>query len=80
MVNQSRTTPYHPRGNGTVDRKNRMLGYALHNLSLERSQKEWDPMLPQIMRMYRITPHSSMQETPNLLIMGCKTSTSYTTI
>jgi len=30
-------------------------------------------MLPQIMRAYRSTPHSSTQETPNLLMLGRET-------
>jgi len=44
-VNQSRTTPYHPHGNGVVERNNRMLGDALRNLLVGRSQEEWDTVL-----------------------------------
>jgi len=58
-VNQSRTTPYHPLGNGVVERNNRMLGDALQSLLLGRSQEEWDTVLPQVMRAYRSTPHTS---------------------
>jgi len=69
-VNQRRTTPYHPQGNGVVERNNRMLGDALRSLLLGRSQEEWDTMLPQVMHAYRITPHTSTGETPNLLMLG----------
>jgi len=55
-VNQSRTTPYHPQGNGVVERNNRMLRDALRSLLLGKSQEEWDAVLPQIMRAYRSTP------------------------
>jgi len=66
-VNQSRTTPYHPQGNGVVERNNRMLGDALRSLLLGRSQEEWDTVLPHIMHS---TPHTSTGETPNLLMLG----------
>jgi len=72
-VNQSRTTPNHPQGNGVVEENNRMLGDALRSLFVERSQEEWDVMLPQIMRAYRSTPHASTQETSNLLVLGRET-------
>jgi len=69
-VNQSRTTPYHPQGNGVVGRNNRMLGDALRSLLLGRSQEEWDTVLPQVMRAYRSTPHTSTGETPNPLMLS----------
>jgi len=47
-----------------------MLGDALRSLLLGRGQEEWDVVLPQIMRAYRSTPHSTTQETPNILMLG----------
>jgi len=72
-LNQSKTTPYHPQGNGVVERNNRMLGDALRSLLLGRSQKEWDTVLPQVMRAYCSTPHTSTGEIPNLLMFGQET-------
>jgi len=72
-VNQSRTTPYHPQGNGEVERNNRMLGDAFRCLLLRQSQEEWDTVLPQVMRAYRSTPHTSTGEAPNLLMLGRET-------
>jgi len=50
-----------------------MLGDALRSLFLGQSQEKWNVVLPQIMRAYRSTPHSSPQETPNLLMLGRET-------
>jgi len=50
-----------------------MLGDALRSLLLGCSQEEWDTVLPQIMRAYRSTPHTSTGETPNLLMLGRET-------
>jgi len=72
-VNQSRTTLYHPQGNGVVERNNRMLGDSLRSLLIGKSQEEWDLVLPQIMRAYRSTPHSSTLGTPNFLMLGRET-------
>jgi len=72
-VNQSRTTPYHPQGNRVVERNKRMLGDALRSLLFGRGQEEWDTVLPQVMRAYRSTPHTSTGETPNLLMLGRET-------
>jgi len=41
-VNQSRTTRYHPQGNGDVEWNNRMLGDSLRSMLIGRSQEEWD--------------------------------------
>jgi len=72
-VNQSRTTPYHSQGNRVVERNNRMLGDALRSLLLDRSQEKWDTVLPQVMRAYHSTLHTSTGETPNLLMLGRET-------
>jgi len=68
-VNKSRTTPYHPQGNGVVERNNRVLGDSLRSLVLGRGQEEWDVVPSQVMRAYRSTPHTSTGETPNLLML-----------
>jgi len=50
-----------------------MLGDSLRSLLICKSQEEWDLVLPQIMRAYLSTPHSSTLETPNFLMLGRKT-------
>jgi len=47
-----------------------MLGESLRSLLLGRSQEEWDLVLPQTMRAYRSTPHSSPLEAPRFLMLG----------
>jgi len=50
-----------------------MLGNSLCSLLLGRGQEEWDVVLPQVIRAYRSTPHTSTGETPNLLMLGRET-------
>ena len=69
-VTKTRTTPYHPQANGMVERNNRLLGDSLRAMLLDRSQEDWDLVLPQIMRAFRGTPHTATGETPNLLMLG----------
>jgi len=69
-VEKTRTTPYHPQANGVVERNNRLLGDSLRAMLLNRGQDEWDLLLPQIMRAFRGTPHSTTGETPNLMLLG----------
>ena len=70
QVDQTHTTPYHPQANGVVERGNRVLGDALRALLLERSQEDWDLVLPQLLRAFRGTPQSGTGETANLLMLG----------
>ncbi len=56
QVENSRTTPWHPAGNGQCEHFNRML----HNLlrTLPSSRKEaWVSALPQLLFCYNTTPH-----------------------
>ena len=69
-VKKTRTTPYHPQANGMVERNNRLLGDSLRAMLIGRGQDEWDLLLPQIMRAFRGTPHSTTGETPNLMMLG----------
>ena len=69
-VERTRTTPYHPQANGIVERNNRLLGDSLCTLLIDKGQDEWDLLLPQVMRAFRGTPHTSTGETPNLLMLG----------
>ena len=69
-VEKTRTTPYHPQANGVVERNNRELGDSLRTMLLDKGQDEWDLLLPQIMRAFRGTSHTSTGETPNLLMLG----------
>ena len=69
-VQKSRTSPYHPEGNGVVERGNKDLGNSLRSLILARDERDWDLLLPQITRAWRATPHSFTDETANFMMFG----------
>ena len=68
-IRKTRTTPYHPSGNGQVERFNRTL-VAMIKSYLQNEQGEWDRHLGCLAAAYRATPHSTTGMTPNLLMLG----------
>ena len=68
-VQKTRTSPYHPRGDGMVERHNRTLQDILSKL-VSHQQDDWDELLPLAAMAYRSAPHESTGETPNILNFG----------
>lgn len=68
-VEKSRTTPYHPAGNGQCKRFNRTLHNLLLTLPVSRKM-DWASCLPQVLFCYNTTPHQATGESPYFLCLG----------
>ena len=69
MIEKTRTSPYHPQGNGKVERFNGVIADTLSNYCAEEPQ-EWDVYLPYITFVYNTTVHRTIGATPYSMIFG----------
>uniref|UniRef100_A0A8B9GYV3 Integrase catalytic domain-containing protein n=1 Tax=Astyanax mexicanus TaxID=7994 RepID=A0A8B9GYV3_ASTMX len=68
-VKKTRTTIYHPMGNGQVERFNRTLGNMIRALP-PRSKQKWPQMLQTLTFAYNCTAHESTGYAPFYLMYG----------
>ena len=57
-IKRTQTTPYHPQGNGQVERFNRTLEAMLSKVVAD-NQKDWDEHLQTLLFAYRTAVHDS---------------------
>lgn len=66
---KSRTTPYHPQGNGACKRFNQTLLELLGSLE-EGCQHQWHIKLPTLVQAYNNSVHGSTRMTPYFVVFG----------
>ncbi|KII74227.1 Retrovirus-related Pol polyprotein [Thelohanellus kitauei] len=70
-ISKTSTTPYHPMGNGGVERANRSIKEVLRHY-VSNQQNDWDDQLPLALLALRAFPHTSTKYSPALLTHGAE--------
>ena len=68
-IDKTRTTAYHPQGNGLVERTNRSIKTMLR-IFTQKNPHNWDIALPHCLLAYRSTVHKSTGQTPHFMWTG----------
>jgi len=68
-ITQTRTTAYHPQGNGQVERFNRTLEAMLAK-TVSEHQQDWDQHIPKLLFAYRTAIHEATGYTPFHVTFG----------
>ena len=67
-IEKTRTTSYHPSGDGQVEKYNSTMCQMLSSIIDENN--DWDELLPYVLMAYRATVHSATEESPNMVMLG----------
>ena len=68
-IHKTRTSPYHPSGNGMVEAFNKTL-LNMISAYVHDNQKDWDLQLPLLTSAYRSCAHDSSGLSPNQIMLG----------
>ena len=68
-IKKTRTTPYHPQGDGMVELANRTVQVALQSY-VDRNHAEWDSHLPLVQLAYNTSVHWVTGYTPHFVLFG----------
>ena len=63
VIDKTRTAPYHPQGNGKVERFNRVIADTISKICAEKPHL-WDTYLPYVTFVYNTTVHRTIGTTP----------------
>ena len=72
-ADKTRTSGYHPQGDGQVERQNRTILNMMNSYAAQEPEN-WDQHLSTVLIGYNSTRHSSTGFEPNRLAMGCNIS------